>query len=335
MFEILYQTNNATIHQEIEQFLKEWNDDQNDVFVKTSGSTGEPKQITLNKEHMRASARMTIEFLNLKKNGTSLLCLSPTSIAGKMMIVRSMLNDMRLLVVDPSSNPLDTLSDPIDFCAMVPLQVKACLEQSGEKLKNIGTLIIGGAPINNALRNDIVNSEMNAYQTFGMTETISHIAMRKVNKEDLSYELLPGISMESVDHAMKVNAPHLGVHGLQTNDLIEVIDQKHFVWLGRRDFVINSGGIKIHPEQVEAKIGGYLQMPFFSYGIHDEKLGEKHILCIEGKDSLDKQVLGELLNKYEIPKEIYFFKNFNYTYTGKIDRKATISRLNDAEKEIL
>jgi len=316
---------------DVRSFIDEWNSGLDFVESKTSGSTGKPKTLRLLKKHMIASAQMTGDFLNLKENDSALLCMSIDTIAGKMMIVRAIVLDLNLIVTDITSTPLKNTTRKIDFAAMVPMQVEGSLNE----LSLINKLIIGGGVISNHLWNAISVSECLAYQTFGMTETISHIAMRRVSNELTNYRVLPGVEIAVEEGCLSINAPDLGVENLQTNDQVEIYEDGSFKWLGRKDFVINSGGVKIHPEVIEDKLESLIQQPFFVIGLPDDTFGEKLILCIEGDSSILKSELETCLNKFYIPKYVYFFDEFSRTASGKINRLKTIERIADAKKQVL
>lgn len=284
---------------------------------------------------MRNSARMTGEFLRLRSGDKALLCLSPATIAGKMMLVRALELNLKLLVTDVQSNPLKDLSEPIDFAAMVPLQVEASLEQHSVALQSIGKLIIGGAALHPKLVNRLIGFPNEIWQTFGMTETISHIAMRRLNGSQRDYQPLPGIQVDSEDEQLVIHAPALGIDRLKTNDLVEMT-AKGFTWLGRSDFVINSGGFKIHPELVEEKLSSLIEGNFFSSSLPDERLGQRHILCIEALESnLNLEQLKERLGAKEVPRTLYLFERFIYTESGKIHRLETLKKLQHAAERVL
>lgn len=316
---------------DVRYFINEWHNDLDFIESTTSGSTGTPKTIRLLKKHMIASAKMTGEFLNLKVNDSALLCMSTNTIAGKMMVVRAIVLDLNLIVSDVTSTPLKNNDRKIDFAAMVPMQVEGSLNE----LSRINKLIVGGATISNRLWGVISESDVIAYQTFGMTETISHIAMRRISNESTNYKILPGIEIAVEDECLRINAPDLGVENLQTNDHVEIDEDSSFRWIGRKDFVINSGGIKIHPEVVEEKLGALIKQPFFVIGLPDDTFGEKLILCIEGDCSILKSELEGCLDKFYIPKEVFYFVEFNRTESRKVNRLKTIERIEDAKKQVL
>lgn len=284
---------------------------------------------------MRNSARMTGDFLRLRSGDTALLCLSPSTIAGKMMIVRSFELNLKLLVVDVQSNPLKKLTASIDFAAMVPMQVESAADQNLEALTSIDKLIIGGAAVHPKLIDQLKGFPKEIWQTFGMTETISHIAMRRLNGDQRSYQPLPGVQVAAEHSHLVIHAPALGIDHLKTNDLVE-LTAGGFNWLGRSDFVINSGGVKIHPELVEEKLSPIMDGNFFSSSVPDDRLGERHILCIECSESnLNLQQLKNLLDAKEVPRTLYLFERFEYTESGKINRLETLKKLNHATERVL
>ncbi len=333
--QIKFLTADPDLKQSVLAFVEEFRSLSKQISVQTSGSTGKPKVIELQKDHMEASARMTGSFLSLKEGDSALLCLSPNTIAGKMMIVRSLTMGLELIVTDVNSNPLNEIDDYIDFAAMVPMQTISSLENSPKAFSKINKLIIGGGNISDDLIQKVNKTPVEAYQTFGMTETISHIAMRKLNSEDQFYQALPGVELKELENRLIISASHLGVKDLITNDIVELADNK-FRWLGRSDFVINSGGIKIHPELVENRIASLFSAPFFSAGLQDELLGQKHVICTESTDDkLHKEDFTALLDKYLLPKEIYYYDNFVYTESGKINRPETLKEIANAKRKVL
>jgi len=319
----------------VDSFLRDWFSNYKSIIVQTSGSTGIPKKISLKKESFINSAVATGKFFNLEENTTALMCLSPTYIAGKMMLVRAMVLGWNLDVVEAVSNPLSRTDKRYDFCAMVPMQAAASLQQ----LNSINTLIIGGGVISKSLRGQIQYLKTNVYATYGMTETITHIAAKKINhidKED-SYSLLPDIAIKKDKRGcLVIYAPKIADKEVITNDLVEIIDSYHFKWVGRYDNIINSGGIKLMPEKIEEKLAGLISDRFFVAGVQDEILGQKLILVIENygliKSRNEEDLKSEIkkiesLTNYEIPKQIYFLNKFIETTTKKIQRKKTLDLL--------
>jgi O-succinylbenzoic acid--CoA ligase len=331
--QVEFRTKDESIRVQIEAFLRDWPSTKY-FTVQTSGSTGKPKTIKINRKYAEASARKTIDYLNLQKGNTALLCLSPETISGKMMLIRSIVGGLNLIVGDVNSSPLMSIADKevIDFAAMVPLQVKRSLETEKSKLQSIRNLIIGGAPISSALENEVLESGLHAYQTFGMTETISHIALRKI---DGSAPVFKGVSnttfSQGIEKNLIIHSSDIGVDSLETNDIVELMDQQSFKWMGRKDNVINTGGVKVFPEQIESKIK--TDQNIFISSIADEILGQQVILCVEG-NSFSTELL-EGLSRYERPKCIYYFDKFNYTASDKVNRKETINRISNARKQVL
>ena len=333
---IVFHTQNTELIENVNTFITEWNSPLNYFEVKTSGSTGAPKTIRILKEHAKASATATCRFLGLKPDDKAFLCLSTDTIGGKMMIVRSIVNNMELHVVEPSSNPKKGLEHHFDLIAMVPYQLKETLSNSNPEFCSRIKIIVGGGPISADLENEIIKSNAQVYHTFGMTETISHIALRNISQGERVFRALPGVTFSEVNEQLVIDAPEIGVKKMRTNDSVKLIDNQTFEWKGRTDFVINSGGIKIHPELIESILSKRIDVPFFVHGIHDENLGEKLILCIESdKYQLSKSDLVALLPKYHTPKEIYFFEKFLRTKSGKIMRAGTMKQTPLDEKSLL
>jgi O-succinylbenzoic acid--CoA ligase len=304
------------------EFLNEWFNDSKTIKTTTSGSTGKPKKIELKKSAMLKSAELTGSYFQLKKNQTALLCLPTRFIAGKMMLVRALFSELNLISIAPSRNPLKNINLEIDFAAMTPMQVNTILTETPDKLNLIRILIIGGAPIEPALENKLKDFKTECYSTFGMTETITHIALRKLNSLT-HFEALPTISFEKTEaNCLIINAPHVSENKLVTNDKIELISTTSFIWLGRKDNIINSGGIKIQAEELEKKIAPLLpNNRFYVSTVKDEILGEMIILIIEADHTFNSNKLEfKNFNKYSIPKKVYTIEKFKETETGKILR---------------
>jgi len=310
------------------EFLLDWIDKKDFIPVKTSGSTGTPKEIFLKKEHMVNSAKTTGAYFDLWPGQSALLCLPGDYIAGKMMFVRAMVLGLDLDWVPPSSTPLKNLNRYYHFCAMVPMQ----LENSLDEINHIKTLIVGGAPVSVDLKAKVQDKTTDIFETYGMTETITHVAVKKINNGAKDcFETLPNISIEKDKrNCLVINAPDLNNGQLATNDIVELVSDKEFKWLGRYDNVINSGGVKLFPEQIELKLASIIKSRFFVAGIPDEELGQKLILLVEKKDEdlalFNKVKSLEALEKYEIPKDILFVERFVETVNGKISRKNTLQQ---------
>ena len=320
-------------------FLNEWLSGSETVKVQTSGSTGIPKIFEIEKQKMLNSAKMTCDFLDLKKGNTALICLPIEYISGKMMVVRSLERKLKLIIKNPSTKPLDDLNEEIDFCAMTPLQV----ENSLDKIHFIKNLIIGGAAVSENLKSKIfttlqncqpstINHQPNIYETYGMSETLSHIALKEIYpKADDYFSILNGIEI-SLDErgCLKILAPNLNSEILQTNDLVEIINDNKFKFLGRIDNVINSGGAKIFPEELEASVKKHIPNEAIFLGIPDAVLGQKLVLIIEGlkDENLKSQISNLKFEKsFHKPKEIIFLEKIPRTENGKINRRELLNLL--------
>ncbi|MGX7666632.1 AMP-binding protein [Flavobacterium pedocola] len=301
------------------RFLTEWFDDKDFIELTTSGTTGIPKLIRLKKEAMVNSALATTKFFDLRTGCSALHCMSTQYVAGKMMLVRALLSGWQLDVVKPVSNPLDGSTKTYDFAAMVPMQV----ENSLEELHRVKKLIIGGAKVNPVLVEKLKKLPSEFFETYGMTETITHIAAKRI--QDMAFKALPNVTF-SVDerNCLVIEAPLISGEKLITNDIVELISENEFIWKGRFDNVINSGGIKLFPEQIEEKLAGKIANRFFVIGKPDEVLGEKIVLVIEGNPFEIERIIFDALGKYEKPKEILFVPKFEETATGKIKREASL-----------
>ena len=312
-------------------FLTDWFSENKSIVVSTSGSTGLPKNIALKKEHMRNSALATATYFQLFEKTTALHCLPIDFIAGKMMMVRALLFGWHLDAIVSNSRPLKNVQKRYDFSAMVPLQLSNSLGQ----LQLISQLIVGGGAISSDVEKSIQQVPTEIYATYGMTETITHIAIRKLNNfrhaELVSashYKTLANVSIALDDRGcLLINAPKVSDETIITNDIVELISDTEFIWKGRYDHVINSGGIKLHPEEIEKKLSAHINSRFFVAGVADEKLGNKLVLIIEGEeDSLIVNSVRNLsiLSKYEQPKEILFIDQLIETATKKIQRQKTL-----------
>ena len=310
----------------LEEFLAEWHNESPTVLVHTSGSTGKPKPMYVEKRRMEASARITCQFLGLKPGDTALLCMSLDYIAGKMMMVRAQTWGLRLLSVAPSGHPLDTVAEPVDFAAMVPMQVFNSLQvpEEREKLKQIKHLIIGGGAIDEALAKELAGFPNHVWSTYGMTETLSHIALRRLNGPDVSdwYTPFEGVTLSQTDEGcLVIDAPAVHDGPLVTNDIVE-LSEKGFRILGRKDNVICSGGIKIQIEEVERLLKQHLSAPFMITKRADRKFGEQVVLLTESMDmDAVKDICQQVLPKYWQPRSYAHIDALPMTETGKPARK--------------
>lgn len=302
-------------------FFSDWYSESPIMKVKTSGSTGTPKIFDIEKSKMRNSAMMTCDFLNLKNKNTALLCLPVEYISGKMLLTRCIIRKMAVIIEEPSLTPLKNTTKPVDFCAMTPLQV----ENSLDKLHLIKKLIIGGASVSESLKSKLSPFTTDIYETYGMSETLSHIALKKIRPETESYfTCFAGVEISKDDRGcLRISAPMLNDEILVTNDLVEIINGNQFRFLGRIDNVINSGGAKIFPEELEALVKKHITNEAVFTGLEDEQLGQKLILIIEGNKTEEiTKKLAEInyLQKFHRPKEVIFIKAIPRTENGKISR---------------
>jgi O-succinylbenzoic acid--CoA ligase len=307
--------------QHIGTFLLDWFDEKSYIELTTSGTTGDPKVIRIEKQAMLDSALATGDFLGLEPGNTMLHCLPTNFVAGKMMWVRSFILGLEMKFVEPNSNPLDKIDESFDFCAMVPLQAKNSLKKL--KQKKIKKLIIGGVRIHKALEKELVKLPMEIYETYGMTETITHIAAKRIGEE--AFTTLPNVTVSSDErYCLVVKAKNISADPIVTNDIVKLISDKKFIWEGRIDNVINSGGVKLMPEQIEYKLSTLIPRRYFIFGQPDEDFGEKVVLYVEGEPMVIEDSVFDVLNTFEIPKEILFIPKFKETATGKIMRKESI-----------
>lgn len=306
----------------IGDFLLDWFDDKSYIDLQTSGTTGEPKIIRTDKQTMVNSALATGDFFELSPGDKALYCLPTKYIAGKMMLVRSFILGLDIDFVAPSSHPLAKNETKYDFVAMVPLQAQNSL--SG--LKNVKKMIVGGAKMSKSLEKSLLKVNTKVYETYGMTETITHIAAKKVG--DKAFSLLPNIQISQNDkNCLVIDAPQISAESIITNDLVEILNENQFVFLGRIDNVVNSGGIKLIPEQIEEKLSSEIHSRFFVGGIPDSVLGEKLILVIEGEKLSVDEMTFEMLDKYEKPKKVFYVSKFMETENGKIKRKEILQSI--------
>ena len=323
--------------QDLEAFLQEWQNDEPTVWVHTSGSTGTPKPLQVEKERMRASARLTCSFLGLKEGDSALLCMPLQYIAGKMVVVRSFVAGLKLLPVAPCGHPLKDLTEIPTFAAMIPMQVYNTLQVPEEraKLMEIKHLIIGGGAIDDALGRELKTFPNHVWSTYGMTETLSHIALRRLNGAEASHWYTPFENVRirlSEENTLIIHAPSVCAEELTTNDIAEINDEGKFRILGRKDNTINSGGVKIQIEQVEATLKEYLDVPFQITARKDTKFGEIVVLLYNKvKEESDiRRICEEKLPAYWVPKIYLPVKELPLTGTGKPDR-ATARRIANGE----
>jgi O-succinylbenzoic acid--CoA ligase len=307
----------------IGDFLREWTNDKDFIEVQTSGSTGAPKLLQLKKVSMVQSALITGSFFGLKPSNKALHCLPTQFIAGKMMLVRALVLGLEIDIIEPKLIPIFNNNISYDLCAMIPVQLENCYRNC----QNIRNIIVGGAAVSNQLQSDIQKCSTNIYESYGMTETITHIALRKLNGTNKSrfFNVLPNIQIEQDDRkCLVIIAEHFSERKVVTNDLVKIHSSTQFEWLGRYDNVINSGGIKLIPEQIEKKLAKKIEQRFFISSQPNSSFGESIILILEGQSKSIDPIIFEDLDKYEIPKNIYFIPEFVETKSNKINRSETL-----------
>ena len=331
----------------LEDFLSEWNNGSDRVLVHTSGSTGKPKPMMVEKKRMLNSARITCDFLGLKPGDSALLCMSLDYIAGKMVVVRSIERHLHLISVPPSGHPLKDVDEEITFAAMVPMQVYNTLQvpEERERLTHIRHLIIGGGAIDASLELELqaLPGNIAIWSTYGMTETLSHIALRRINGDEPSewYQPFDSVHISQTEEGcLVIDAPQVCAETLVTNDIVEIepyiynkVEKLRFRIKGRKDNVICSGGIKIQIEEVETLLKPHLEKPFMLAKKKDEKFGEIAVLLSEDEDIKKVEAtVRRLLSdesekssdhkkyKYWIPKEFRYVEHLPLTETGKPKR---------------
>lgn len=317
--------------QAIGEWMQEWLDESPYVEVQTSGSTGQPKVIQVQKEQMLASAKATAEFFGFAENQTALLSLPVNHIAGKMMVVRALYSRLNLLCQKPNATPIQNLKgdEQIDFAPFTPMQMIGIKDTLG-----VRTILLGGSPINPEQEAVMQKLKSSIYHGYGMTETLSHVAVRRVNGSEASesYQAVGGVRFSQDEYeCLVIHVPFLE-EDVVTTDVVNLHNEREFVWLGRRDYVINSGGVKLHPELIEKKLAPYIPYRFFIAGVADSRLGEKVVLFIEkpsdGKlEELDMDsVFRDYLDQYERPREVIYCDNFVESNLGKLLRQQTIAQ---------
>lgn len=308
----------------LEEFINQWQSPSPTQLVHTSGSTGKPKPMLVEKRRMVASARITCQFLGLKRGDTALLCMPLDYIAGKMVVVRAIVWGLKLIDIPPCGHPLKQIDTPPVFAAMVPMQVFNSMQDASErqKLWQIKHLIIGGGAINDDMAAELRQHPNAVWSTYGMTETLSHIALRRLSGPQASewYEPFDGVNVSTnADGCLVIDAPTVCAQPLTTNDIAEIAtDGRRFRIRGRKDNVICSGGIKLQIEEMEAKLRPYINIPFLISKRSDPKFGETVVMIAETNDieSL-KTICKERLNKYEQPHKYIAVDSIPTTETGK------------------
>lgn len=318
------------------EFIEEWRNEEDYCLVNTSGSTGNPKTIHLPKELMRNSAKRSIQFFKLSPGTHIHSCISPDFIGGKMMAVREEIGKLQLSWEKPSNNPTVTdefKDNPPALISLVPSQMNGIIQRGlPESFKNT-IWLIGGSPVPEKLRMKISQNGLNAWESYGMTETASHIALRRISGRQDPFSPLEGIKIDKDERGCLII--ELGGTKVVTNDLVDIKPNSDFNIIGRVDNVIITGGKKVHPECVESRIRRKLEdlgvTDLIVTSSPDDKWGERIILILE-KENYSVSECRELQNKtmeicrnslhrHEVPKEIRIVSSLPRTGNGKIKRQ--------------
>lgn len=313
----------------VPEFIANWWDKTDTIPAFTSGSTAIPQRINLKKDYAIKSARATLDILGLKPGSTALLSMPAHYIAGRMMLVRAIVGQLNLSTVLPSSTP-EIPDITIDLAAFTPHQFQNILNTTkNDNYLQIKNILLGGSPVQKHFTHQLNNFPGRIFETFGMTETYSHIALRQIHPIQENYfNAVDTVTFSMDEGKLIIHAPHIGIKALKTNDLVDLDSPTRFHWLGRADNVINSGGIKLNPELIEKKLSKIIKTHYFITGQADKTYGEIVALFIErdpdmaSENELRNQI-NQILDKYEKPKSIIWVDNMEMTATGKINRAKT------------
>ena len=330
-----------SFQEEVFDFCRQWKLGKNEFLFHTSGSTGKPKPIYLSRLSMIESANMTMDWLHLQEGDNVLLCLPIEYIAGAMMLVRALVLKLNIVLVEPSQNPLEEITKPINIhlASFVTTQWSTILQSNPNLFtffSEVKGILIGGSELTSSVELLTKEIQLPIFQTYGMTETSSHIAFRQISSEDAIYQCLKGVQIKLNDQGcLCIHSPSTLNQWIETNDVAELIHVNQFSILGRNDFAINSGGRKIHPEIIEKCCHSFfaqhsITCKTFAYGLDDDFFGQKLVLFIETIDELNihLQLIEYLklnLESWEVPKQFIVLPEFLYTKTGKIDRPNTLT----------
>jgi O-succinylbenzoic acid--CoA ligase len=323
---------NPILEKEAEQFLQLW-EAQANFEIQSSGTTGTPQIFRFSHRQMLHSAKASIAALELNTQTKALLCLPTNSVGAKMLMARSLVGTFELILQQPSSRPLQYLEQAVNFIAMVPTQLQQSLLHDLEQLKRIQKILVGGGELTPALKAACRAAGLHVWQSYGMTETLSHVALQQISPTEVPhYSALPGIQFSTKNDCLVIHYPQMQFQALYTKDLVTLHSATSFTWLGRADNAINSGGFKIIPELLEQKLAGHFQNPFFTIGIPDEKWGQVVGIIFEGEVAKDYLHFDGLeLSSAEIPKKYACIQVFKRTNTHKIQRKEILQSLSNAD----
>jgi len=308
---------------ELFRFLEDWFSPSKVMTIHTSGSTGKPKPMLIDKKYMRHSALLTCSYFGLQKHDKILLCMPLTFIAGKMMVVRAVMAGLDIYPVAPTGHPLSDTDQSFRFASMVPLQIFNSLQNPVEakRLRKVSILLIGGGVISPTLEEALKDFPNEVYASYGMAETVSHIALRRVNGLDasLNFSPLPSVGLSLAgDDSLIIDAPLVCSMRLYTQDRAELFPDGTFRIVGRKDNVILTGGMKVQAETLEATLSSILRVPFAITSLPDPKFGEIIVLVVE--QSIDEALLSANLPAYQVPKKVVLLDTIPLTESGKVNR---------------
>lgn len=325
------ENNYSDFEKRVIEVINKWNSGEQVFIFETSGSTGEKTSVELSRNVMEYSACATLN--KLDKNRTfkrSLIAINPFYIGGTMALIRALIAGHEIEYVDPSSNPLqNTLSSHFDLVSLVPLQVQKIFDEDSKLFHKVSNVIIGGASLTRKYIDLISNIESTEFfHSYGMTETASHFGLQNLKSQEC-FETIGDVSIDvNENDCLKARGTVTDQRWIQTNDIVEMIDRNHFKWIARADNVINSGGVKILPEEIESKLENQIALPFFVAGIPDDQLGSKIVLLIQSDEKIQYDDFNfSQLSRYSVPKDIFTLSSFVFTETNKINRKETLKLL--------
>jgi O-succinylbenzoic acid--CoA ligase len=309
--------------EEVNAFLKVWQNQEECIHCFSSGSTGEPKSIALHKEDMRISAKKTLDTLGIKPGAHAGLALSTETIAGKMMVVRALIGNLNLHILPVNSEPLRGLTIELDFLSLVPLQAYQSIGKVSIQNQQ-ATVLVGGAPITHIQFNAIRDYWKKSIHTYGMTETVSHVALRSFSDGfDAPFCALPGLEFSTNEDRLIIHSQDFSFKTIETSDLVSLIDEKRFRFLGRADFVMNINGKKINPETIETALSESVAIPFVVVPYEDDVFGQSVGILFEAeyaigiKDALQHIALPSSVH----PRKFQVHPSFFRTKSGKLDRR--------------
>ena len=315
--------NLATWLADVQEVLRFWLSEEDALNVQTSGSTSAPKLIQLPRTLLEHSARATLHRLGVAPGATVILFIPAKYIGGKMLLIRALIGDLAIHLYEPAAE-LPELNNSFDLVSLTPMQAARSIQQ----LDRFKTILLGGGPVSEVLHEKLQGLDAQVYHTYGMTETASHVALKTLNGPDQQgyFEALPGIHFSRDDRdCLVINATAWGIPQLVTNDVVKLHGETRFTWLGRADNVVNSGGIKLYPEEIERLLAPAIDKPFFVTGLPDVELGQKLVLLVES--DVEFSIDFDHLSGYQKPREVLFLPQFVYTETGKVNRGETVKLL--------